>query len=96
MGGWTVFQRRLNGSLDFRRSWNVYKYGFGFKDREFWLGLEEIHRLAKSEKNVLRIDLADFEGNTAYSEYGTFFVGNESSDYQLTVANFSSKVWLMF
>ncbi|CAF5052555.1 unnamed protein product, partial [Rotaria socialis] len=27
--GWTVIQRRINGTIDFYRRWNDYKNGFG-------------------------------------------------------------------
>ncbi|CAF4021142.1 unnamed protein product, partial [Rotaria sp. Silwood1] len=43
--GWTVIQRRINGTIDFYRGWDDYKNGFGDLHTEFWLGNEKIHQL---------------------------------------------------
>ena len=33
-----VIQRRYDGSVNFTRSWDIYKKGFGRSDGEYWLG----------------------------------------------------------
>ena len=88
-GGWTVFQRRQDGSVDFYRYWTEYENGFGDLTGEFWLGLSKIHRLTKEGSNTLRVDLGDFEGNATYANYSTFNVSDGSTEYILTVGGYS-------
>ena len=86
-----MFQKRLNGSVDFYRDWNDNKHGFGDLKSEFWLGLDKIHRLTSDNKNVLRVDLEDFEGNTAYAEYTLFGVMSEKDKYKLILGSYSGR-----
>ena len=88
-GGWTVFQKRLDGSVDFYRGWNDYKLGFGNLNGEFWLGLDKIYRLTKSERCKLRVDLEDTAGKTAWAEYDMFAVTSERTKYQLGIGTYS-------
>ncbi|XP_068105258.1 ficolin-1-A-like [Hyperolius riggenbachi] len=82
-GGWIVFQRRMDGSLDFNRDWNTYQRGFGSQLGEFWLGNENLNRLTSSGRYDLRFDLEDFDGKHAYATYSGFQVGGESEQYTL-------------
>ena len=91
-GGWTVFQRRQDGSVDFYRTWDEYKTGFGNLSGEFWLGNENIHRLTDVRSTSLRVDLRDWSMNLRYAKYRTFQVGNSLSHYKLNVKYFSGTV----
>ena len=94
--GWTVIQRRLDGSVNFYLGWSQYKSGFGDLNGEFWLGLDKIHRLTKSGLNVLRVDLMDFNNAHAYAQYTTFKISDESSRYTLNVGGFSGELLEFF
>ena len=87
-GGWTVFQRREDGSVNFYRYWTDYQQGFGNLSGEFWLGLDKIHRLT-STTTQLRVDMQDFEGNSAYAQYSSFSVGDSASKYTLSVSGYN-------
>ena len=91
-----MFQKRLNGSVDFYRGWTEYKDGFGPLTGEFWLGLDNIHRLTSSGKYKLRVDLEDFTGKTYYAEYDVFEVASEEEKYKLSVGNYTGLISLKF
>ncbi|XP_015770591.1 PREDICTED: ficolin-2-like isoform X2 [Acropora digitifera] len=88
-GGWTVFQRRVNGSIDFYRGWTDYKFGFGNLSGEFWLGNDNLHRIAATGNMTLRVDLEDFEGNVTFAEYSIFKVAEGSEKYQLLIGGYN-------
>ena len=86
-GGWTVFQRRINGSVGFYRNWIDYERGFGDLSGEFWLGLGKIHRLTATATE-LRVDLADFERSMRFAKYRTFSIGDAVSKFRLTASGY--------
>ncbi|XP_034292124.1 ficolin-2-like [Pantherophis guttatus] len=88
-GGWIVFQRRSDGSVDFFRDWADYKRGFGSELSEFWLGNDHLHLLTSLGESELRVDLMDFENKQSFAKYGSFQVAAESDQYQLSVGNFT-------
>ncbi|XP_039658417.1 fibrinogen C domain-containing protein 1 isoform X3 [Perca fluviatilis] len=93
-GGWTVIQRREDGSVNFFRDWKAYRDGFGKTTGEHWLGLQRIYSLTRSGGYELRIDMADFDNATAFALYGDFSVGRDSVNpeedgYPLAVDQYS-------
>ncbi|TRZ00744.1 hypothetical protein DNTS_007583 [Danionella cerebrum] len=88
-GGWTVFQHRFDGSVDFNRGWNDYKLGFGDPSGEHWLGNDVIHLLTKSKDYSLQVQLKDADGHQAYSLYDHFYIDGEDKKYSLNARGYS-------
>ncbi|XP_074747319.1 tenascin isoform X3 [Strix uralensis] len=87
-GGWIVFLRRQNGKEDFYKNWKTYVTGFGDPKDEFWIGLENLHKITSQGQYELRVDLRD-KGDTAYAVYDRFSVGDAKSRYRLRVDGYS-------
>ncbi|KAJ6651955.1 hypothetical protein lerEdw1_015897 [Lerista edwardsae] len=87
-GGWTVFQRRADDSVDFYRDWSAYKRGFGSQLTEFWLGNDNIHLLTSLGEHELRVDLTDFNNNRTFAQYQSFKILGESDQYRLVLGGF--------
>ncbi|XP_063442647.1 ryncolin-2-like [Mytilus trossulus] len=88
-GRWTVFQRRQDGKVDFYRGWEEYANGFGNLKTEFWLGNDKLYKLTSRGQYELRVNLEDFDGNKAYAKYSSFYIGDRSTKYRLTVNGYS-------
>lgn len=88
-GGWTVLQRRLDGSVSFNRSWAEYRDGFGRLDGEFWLGNQLLHLLTRDRSMELRVELEDFDGARQHAQYQVFKVASERMRFRLSVGGYS-------
>ncbi|XP_035689820.1 ficolin-2-like [Branchiostoma floridae] len=85
IGGWTVIQKRFDGSVDFVNDWETYKNGFGDLSGEFWLGNDKIYEISSAKAYLLRIDLENWSSETVYAEYDRFYIEDEAAKYRLHV-----------
>ncbi|XP_028986641.1 tenascin-R isoform X2 [Betta splendens] len=87
-GGWIVFQRRQNGLTDFSKKWSDYRVGFGNLEDEFWLGLDNIQRIAAQGRYELRIDMRDGQ-ESVYANYDKFSIGDARNLYKLRIGEYN-------
>jgi len=88
-GGWTVFQRRKDGSVDFGRGWDDYAHGFGTPNEEHWLGNDNLATLTAAATYKLRVDLR-VNGDSPFAEFDNFKIGGASDKYRLTVGAYTA------
>ncbi|XP_018411332.1 PREDICTED: tenascin-X [Nanorana parkeri] len=86
-GGWVVFQRRMDGSINFYRDWPDYKNGFGNITGEFWLGNIALHQITSSAPYELRVDLRAGD-ESAYAVYDDFRVEGENQQFRLRLGKY--------
>lgn len=92
--GWTIIQQRIHGGVNFNRSWEEYKNGFGdFWDGDFFLGLEKIHRLTTEQPHELYIQMQKFDGTTFFARFEAFAISGEKDEFRLsTLGAFSGNI----
>lgn len=81
-----VFQSRLDGTVNFNRSWVDYRNGFGDARGEYWLGLESLVQLTLQDSELL-IEMEDFGGIAAYARYNYIKVEDETLGYRLRLGS---------
>ena len=93
-GGWTVIQKRQDGSVGFEKKWDEYKAGFGNIRGEFWLGNDNIHSLTKTEaapkSSSLLINMKHRnKEKPIFALYSGFRIDDEAAKYKLYVSGYS-------
>ncbi|CAH1799097.1 unnamed protein product, partial [Owenia fusiformis] len=88
--GWLSIARRMDGSVDFFRSWSEYQAGFGSVSGEYFIGLDNLVSMLKDRRYKLRIELTTWGvEDTRFAEYSIFHVSNSSTNYSLTLDGYS-------
>ena len=93
-GGWIVIMRNKYGCVNFDKTWNEYKNGFGNLRYDFWLGNEFLYRATtvytslKSKEMEVYITLQDHDDQNVYAHYGTFSVMSELDKYELRISEY--------
>ncbi|XP_060586278.1 fibrinogen alpha chain-like [Ruditapes philippinarum] len=85
-GGWTIFHRRFDGSVEFYRNFTDYENGFGNADGEFWLGLKYIQELTGQGPTELRVDMTTETGFTGHETFQDFKL-TDGTKYQLNLGS---------
>lgn len=84
-GGWTIIQRRFDGSLDFNRNWTDYALGFGEVDSEYWLGNYLTYLLTSHFNYSLEISMTDIYNDQWSAIYDSFYLSDSNTEFRIYV-----------
>ncbi|MBN3304977.1 ANGP4 protein, partial [Amia calva] len=89
-GGWTVVQHiTVNSTVDFDRTWQDYKLGFGSVNGDHWLGNEYLHQLTNQPgRYQLRVKLVDKDAITKVGQYDPVRVESEEFQFKIRLGLF--------
>lgn len=82
--GWTVVLRRINGNVNFNRNWREYQQGFGNLREEFFIGLDKLHLITKSQPYELYIYLQNLNNETRFARYDSFAIADDDASFEIT------------
>ena len=88
-GGWIMYQRRLDGTVNFTRTFEEYKRHFGQHGdnmTELWLGNENVYQVLQSYGTTeceLRIEVDAWDEETCWLVASNFRIGDEYRNYTL-------------
>ena len=91
--GYTVIQRRMDGSVNFAQNYSTYRRGFGFLNGEYWIGLDRINQLTQTpyQRNTsLRVTMCTIDGECAESRYNYFKVLSAKFWYKAYIMGYDS------
>ncbi|XP_013379370.1 fibrinogen-like protein A [Lingula anatina] len=88
--GWLVVLRRTDNQVDFHRTWNEYRDGFGDPRDQFWLGNEALYGLTNQGNYSMQIDMKSCDGNYYYVKWNLFRIGAEADRYAINAITVES------
>ncbi|XP_071118343.1 angiopoietin-related protein 1-like [Haliotis cracherodii] len=71
--------------MNFNRSWDEYRYGFGHIHSSHWLGLEKIYYLTNSEPKQLLYEANNNKRLFTRQVTDLFRIGNHDSNYTVQI-----------
>ena len=86
---WRTIQGRVDGTVSFIRSHTKFLLGFGGEGGNLWLGINEIHELAKYERRLRIYIESHDDAPICVAFYDGFKVADTDNCHMMTYATFS-------